>query len=115
MLKNALLKIIHNAISEEELKQSVVYIQPSIATGETITINRKHEQVAKPALLLFIDMEPGVNWSHKCKYILVENEGRQSRTVDGQFPPSSENMKILMKPPGIQDWQLLTNEFFGNE
>ena len=115
MLANALLQIVHDAVPAEELKQSVVYIQPSIAAGETLVINRKQERVETPALLLFIDLEPGVNWGHRCKYILVENEGKGLRSFDGQFPPAPEKLQILVKPPAIEEWRLLSTQSFSGE
>lgn len=109
---NSLLAVINNKLTGKELQGSVVYIIPEIGTGEEIVINRKKIKMDSPAHLLFIDLEPGVNWSHACRYILIGNDYKVTLEEDGQYPPDTEKLQLLVKPEKTEDWMLLTDKIF---
>ena len=107
-----LMPILREAVSDKELRESVIYIIPDITPGDEVTINRKKINIESPSSLLFIDMESGVNWSHKCKYVLVDNNDKVQLQTEGQFPPDTEKLKLFSKPEKIEDWMLLSNTEF---
>lgn len=42
------------------------------------------------AWLVFIDLNPHAEWSHRCAYYFVDDEGKVSARHDDTYPPSQE-------------------------
>ena len=111
--RSSLLEIIKAAATEEELRESVVYIIPNIKAAETVLVNRKPFTTELPCVLLFIDLEPYANWSHKCRYLLVDKDGKVQLKQAGQYPPDTEKLQLFLKPASVQEWMLLTDKLYG--
>lgn len=101
---------VNNELSAEELQQAVVYIIPSIKKGEEVAVNRKRMEAPVSSVMLFIDLEPKANWSHRCKYIWLSTDGEIIESEHGQFPPDDKNLKLLYKSDDIESWMLLTED-----
>ncbi len=112
---SSLLAVLKEKLTDKELKESVVYVIPEIGAGEELVINRKRIKTDSPAHLLFIDFEPGVNWSHACRYVLLDNDNKVKFEADGQYPPDTEKLKLLLKPENTEDWMLLTDKIFSGK
>jgi hypothetical protein len=92
-----------------ELRGSNIYLDPRIcATGARVPVGRQTISAAQPSLLLFIDLVPGANWGHPCKYLLVGLEDGKVQEIDAAFPPPRENLHLLQRGEGAEDWTLLT-------
>jgi hypothetical protein len=106
--RSSILEIVKKNVTEEELRDSVVYIIPNLAKGEELTINRNKTVLRSPAFLLFIDLEPRANWSHKCRYLLVGESGEILEKIQGNFPPDETKLQLLLMPQQVEDWNLIT-------
>ena len=111
--RTSLIKILSEKVSGQELKDSVAYVIPELGPGEELVINRKAIKTEQDSVLLFIDLEPGVNWAHRCRYIMLNNNYQVQFEVDGLFPPEVEKALLLWKPENIEDWKLLTSRELG--
>ncbi len=110
--RSSILAIIKNAATEDELRESVVYVVPEIGAGDEVVINRKNTKVDSPSCLIFIDLEPKANWSHPCKYVLINADGTVQSTTEGQYPPGAEKLELFSKPADVEDWVLLADKKF---
>ena len=110
--RSSLVEVIKSAVTEKELRESVVYIMQGIKAGETVKINRKMITVEAPGILFFVDLEPKANWSHKCRYLLINTDGVLQLKEDGQYPPETEKLQVFLKSPDVENWMLLTDNVY---
>lgn len=110
--RSELMTAVKNACTEDELRESIVYIIPNLEAGEEITINRKAVKISSPSSLLFIDLEPRANWSHACRYLIISKTNNALKRIDAQFPPAVEKLQLFQKPENAEDWMLLTDKDF---
>jgi hypothetical protein len=98
-------------LSPEELQRSVAYVKPRLLeAGTTITINRQALPITAPSVMAFVDLFPAANWSHPCRYLLINPDSGKMQIIEGQFPPSREGLRIVHRGQKIEDWMLLSEE-----
>ena len=39
------------------------------------------------AAVAFVDLEPTLNWEHRCRYLVVRLDGQEIEAVEARFPP----------------------------
>jgi hypothetical protein len=65
-------------------------------------------EIDAPTVLAFADLEPGVNWGHRCRYLLVDAGSGEVRRIDAQFPPflrgMPPGMRVVYRAAGVPDW-----------
>jgi hypothetical protein len=98
-------------LGEDERRRTAVYLDPRVhAAGSTVAAGRQRIQVPQPSLVAFIDLSPGANWGHPCRYLLIDAESGAVESLDAQFPPPQDALRLLYRSEDIQDWMLLTQE-----
>jgi hypothetical protein len=98
-----------SSISGDERQHAAVYIDPSTyQPGSKIRVGRAEIRVSSPTVALFLDMAPGANWGHPCRYLLVDATSGDVRAVDSEFPPAPEKLRLIDRGPVTEDWRLLT-------
>ena len=65
--------------------------------------------VTAPGFMAFVDLQPASNWSHPCRYLLVGREDGLIASVDSEFPPPGESLRLIHRGEGVEDWMLLTD------
>jgi hypothetical protein len=78
--------------------------------GDHVPVGRETTIAPEPSILMFVDLEPGANWGHRCKYLLVGADNGEVRAIEGRFPPDREHLRLLHRAEGAEDWTLLTRE-----
>ena len=100
-----------STLSQKELQQSAVYIKPALLqSGTTIPMNRQSLHLTVPSVMVFVDLSPGANWGHSSRYLLIAPETGEIQTIESQFPPSREELKLVHKGEKVENWMLLTVE-----
>lgn len=98
-------------LSKDELRESAVYLKPCLLEkGSSTSVSRQAIHITAPSVMVFIDLFPSANWGHPCRYLFISPEGGILQSVDGQFPPDREDLRIVHKGAGVADWMLLSNE-----
>jgi hypothetical protein len=66
-----------------------VYVSKAILPGGTIIDTFKGPVLTldRASWFVFVDLHPGANWEHACRYILIDPETETIRVVDGTRPP----------------------------
>ena len=91
-----------DAVPPEELKSSILYYDEQVLPANTeIEIDGQKFAMPSTGVVAFIDLEPRVNWGHACRYLLVNIETGETRTVDAQFPPFlrgyPDTLRVIMR------------------
>jgi hypothetical protein len=75
-------------LAPEERDSSVVYLDEMILPpGAAVEIDGGAVPVQRPSALAFVDLEPRLNWGHRCRYLLVDVETGDVESFDARMPP----------------------------
>jgi hypothetical protein len=98
------------SLTEEELRSSAVYLDPApLERGAPFSIRGKSLTVSAPSILAFVDLQPQANWGHPCRYLFVSLDDGSIISIDAQFPPRRESLRIIHRAEAVQDWMLLSS------
>ncbi|MGA2904445.1 MAG: hypothetical protein ABSD98_11475 [Candidatus Korobacteraceae bacterium] len=95
-------------LSREELAQAIVYQTVETVPQGKLRIGMNEIPVPWEAWLAFVDREPGANWGHSSRYILINSETGEFFAVEARFPPFQRNAALLWRTiyraPTAPDW-----------
>lgn len=64
-----------------------------------------------PCWLAFVDLRPGANWMHACRYVFIRADDGSLHVVAGERPPSfgplPASWRQVWCSPDVAQWQLL--------
>jgi hypothetical protein len=108
-----LAEIALDTLTPNERQTSAVYLDTQVfAAGSHVNLGRQSRDVDVATVIAFIDLEPRVNWAHRCRYLLIEPDSRQVQVVEGQFPPYRDTppdaFRLIWQGADVPDWTLLT-------
>src|SRR5271157_1152965 len=107
----ALKPVVLAQITAEERKNSVVYLDERVRPAGKVKCGATEVQVEHPHVLAFIDLQPGANWMHPYRYLLIDPTSRRVTAVPGDRPPVFGTLpptwRVVSRPPGLPDWRLL--------
>jgi hypothetical protein len=101
------------SLSEEERSRAVVYVDDRVLeSGEEVDVDGERVQVDAPTVVAFVDLEPGVNWGHRSRYLLLDRDSGKVRAFDAQFPPFMRGLppglRVVYRAPDVPDWAVAT-------
>jgi hypothetical protein len=101
------------SLTDEDRRGAVVYIDDRVlAPGEELEVDGARVAVDAPTVVAFADLEPGVNWGHRCRYLLVDRDSGDVRSIDAQFPPflrgAPPGLRVVHRGPGVPQWAVAT-------
>jgi len=103
-------------LSEAERRRSVVYIEARRRpAGESIPLGRRVVTRAAPTVVVFVDLEPAANWSHPCRYLLIDPDSDARESIEGEFPPPRDHLRLVHRGSDVADWMLLTTVPLGTD
>lgn len=94
---SALIEAAVGQLTSAERDTAVLYLLQEVQPGGRalelggIALGRPHDVV-----VFFADLEPGANWGHRCRYVLMDAAGARRETVEARFPPFLRSI-----PPGL--------------
>ncbi|PYS88895.1 MAG: hypothetical protein DMF64_19105 [Acidobacteria bacterium] len=104
-----LIKQLLAELTPDETNNGVVYVtaQP-IAAGTEIKLPRLTINVEADSLLAFVDREPAANWTHSCRYLLINCATGATRSFEAQLPPFGQQAqtgawRVAYKAPAVPD------------
>ena len=104
-----LTSILKAHLTPDEIARGVAYCADSTFTPATkIDFPQIHIDVPWEAFLVFVDREPTANWSHSCRYVLINCENGEMKSFEAQFPPfrpdgNFPHWRVLYKAPTVPD------------
>ena len=104
-----------DSLSPSERDKSVVYLDTSgRRRGDVLRAGPSALQISSPAYVFFVDLQPGMNWSHPSRVIFVNEDDGAVLAHDVRFPPftsdASDTFRIVHRPPKLETWKLLTEK-----
>ena len=101
-----------DSLSTEERESSIVYLDEQVLTeGSTVQIGEKEVTVPWPAVVVFVDLQPGLNWGHACRYLLVNASTGELRSFSSELPPflrrPSETLRVIWKADSVPQWAVV--------
>lgn len=98
-------------LTNEERKQSAVYLNESVMPAGKATVGETQVEIDHAYVLAFIDRQPGANWMHPCRYLIIDPTNEQFLSIDSNRPPVfgilPSSWRLIMHSPGVEDWQLM--------
>jgi hypothetical protein len=100
-------------LSEEERQRAVVYVLDRVLeAGDELEIDGVRVAIDAPTVVAFVDLEPGVNWGHRCRYLLLDAGSGEVRALDAQFPPFLRGvppeLRVVYSGPDVPEWAIAT-------
>jgi hypothetical protein len=98
-------------LTPEERTHSAAYINDVTETAGRPAIGGQPVQIEHPYVLAFIDRNPGANWMHPCRYLVINPADGEFTSIESGRPPAfgplPGSWRLIRKSPDIQNWQLL--------
>jgi hypothetical protein len=99
------------ALSNEERRSGAVYLdQKDVTGGSVLKIDNKEVRVPWSAAVVFVDRKPEANWSHSCRYLLVNRSSGEIESIEANFPPFlrgvPETLRLIWKGRTVPEWAL---------
>jgi hypothetical protein len=93
-------------LSDGERRSSAVYLDTrELAAGATITIGRTSVTAPARGFVAFVDPTPTANWSHPCRYLLIEHDTGVIHPFPARFPPFlrevPSTLMLIWKGPDV--------------
>ena len=101
-------EVILKNLSNMEEENSIVYWDKNLLQkGDTVNIGKKIINMPFKGYMVFVDLEPKVNWGHPCLYFLMNSRTKELKVIKEEFPPYfgeyPESFKVIQrygkKPP----------------
>ena len=96
---DALLSLLIEHALPEDIEGKAVYVnEKPLAGGSEIkswNFNYQVPEAFHSAWFFFIDDTPDANWQHSCRYVFIDTETKQTKTLQARTPP--DNLKVLTK------------------
>jgi hypothetical protein len=102
------------SLSEHERPLAAVYVIDHVhETGAELEIDGGHIHIDAPTVVAFVDLEPGVNWGHRCRYLLLDRDSGEVRALEAQFPPFLRGvppgLRLAYRGAHVPDWAIATD------
>jgi hypothetical protein len=98
-------------LTDKERERSAAYLNEKIFDAGSATIGGQQIKVHHSYVVAFIDRNPGANWMHPCRYLLIDPADQTVMSVDGMRPPVfgalPSSWRLVARTPGLEDWQLI--------
>jgi hypothetical protein len=98
------------ALDDAERDGAVAYYREEpLAAGEPLGVPKLDTTAPFDAFLGFVDREPAANWSHGCRYLLIDREtGKEVVSIEAQLPPFTpadehRRWRVAYKAPSVPD------------
>ena len=100
--------ILKEHLAPEEVTRGVAYAaEVPIPARERLRFPRIDLDVPWPAYLAFVDREPGANWGHSCRYILINRDAGELTSHEARLPPFHTgrdlHWRVAYKAKGVPD------------
>lgn len=101
-------------LSDDEHARAILYAASVPIPRGRLKLAMNEIDVPWEARLAFVDREPGANWGHSSRYILLNLETGETSSVESRFPPFQRNANLqwrtIYKAPSAPDWAVALPE-----
>jgi hypothetical protein len=98
-------------LNDEEREQSAAYLNENLVPAGASVIGGHRIEIDHPYVVAFIDRNPGANWMHPCRYLLLNPTGGQLISIESDRPPVfgvlPSTWRLVSRSPGLEDWRII--------
>jgi hypothetical protein len=111
---NQIANLVLNTLSPSERQSSVVYLDRRVLPpNSTFEIDRKPVLIPSQAVVAFVDLNPTANWAHECRYLFVDPETGDLKSLKARLPPflrgAPETLNVIWKGQDVPSWTVATS------
>jgi len=103
--------LIVGKLTDEERDKSVAYLDEQLRPAGQALIGEREYKQGVPYLVAFIDQQPGANWMHPCRYLLIDPASKTTTSINSDRPPRFGTLpptwRVVWRSQNIEDWRLL--------
>lgn len=86
--KQRLIALLQKELSEDAIKKSIISIDYAIQPkGAETNIAKIHFTYPYDGFMVFVDLEPKLNWTHDCLYLFISADLSQLTRIKAETPP----------------------------
>ncbi|HEY2179772.1 MAG TPA: hypothetical protein VGH15_14465 [Caulobacteraceae bacterium] len=102
---DALAERVVAALTPEEQAGAVAYAaHDPLRAGVRLDLAGAKIETAAPAWLVFIDADPTANWGHPARYLILDCDGGEVRSVETRLPPPAAlDWRLIYQAPSVPD------------
>jgi hypothetical protein len=97
------------SLTEPERRVAVLYLDDALVPPGPLRLGRTGISLARPARIGFLDLEPGANWGHACRYLVIDAEDGSLRALPETMPPflreAAPTLRVIARGAAA-DWML---------
>ncbi len=97
------------SLTEEERRATVLYLDDALVPAGRLRLGRTEVALARPARIAFLDLEPGANWGHGCRYLVIDAEDGSVRSIPETTPPflrdAAPTLRVISRG-SAEEWML---------
>jgi len=98
-------------LTEEERANSVVYLDEQLRPPGQSSMAGQELVHDGAYLVVFVDQQPGVNWMHRCRYLLIDSVTGKITSINSDRPPLfgalPPTWRVVWQSHGLENWRLL--------
>jgi hypothetical protein len=101
-------------LTTEEKAKGVVYLDHKVCSPGSLSLANQTVDIAESRYLAFVDAKPGANWTHPCRYLLIDPQSGDVRSIEADRPPVfgplPPSWQVTWQAPDVEPWRLLPIE-----
>jgi hypothetical protein len=111
---DAVIETATGLLAPAERDTAVLYLLQEVQPGghelalDGTVLRRPYDVV-----VFFVDLEPGRNWAHRCRYIVMDARGDHCESIDARWPPFLRSvppsLRLVWKGGAVPDWAIATS------
>lgn len=109
----ALIDAATELVVPEERDRAVLYVLQDVQPqGRAFELGGTPLSRPYDAVVFFVDLEPGVNWDHRCRYLVMDVTGANREAIDARRPPFlrsvPRSLRLVWKGAAAPAWAVVT-------
>ena len=97
-----------DALTPQERQGAIVYVaEKPLVDGPELTAGGGAVAIGIETVVVFVDPTPLANWSHPARYLLVDDETQDIRSIPDSVPPfrvdNAQMWRVFYKAPDVPD------------
>lgn len=113
-LEQRILKAVLDSLNANELSNAIAYLNwEPFQAGDRVLVGDVTFNLTWEAHVVFVDLEPGVNWGHECCYLIVRRDSKEVIRIAARMPPFLKNklpgFRLLWRGHQAPLWAVATN------
>ncbi|HEX9235311.1 MAG TPA: hypothetical protein VF972_03410 [Actinomycetota bacterium] len=107
--------MVRDALSDDERERAIAYLdQRLIEPGQPVRLDPDELTFPYRSVVAFVDREPAANWSHNCRYLVVNAETSDVESFDAQFPPflrgAPDTLRVVWMGASAPAWAVAVQQ-----